>query len=66
MRVRTQESAVLVGALMALEWWIQQELNSWYLLFVMPTVLLEDQQDAFAIRCCIAAVLLAAAGQHSP
>jgi hypothetical protein len=66
MRIRTRESAVLVAALMGLDWWIQQELSSWYLLFVMPTVLLEDQQDAFAIRCCIAAVLLMAATQHSP
>ncbi|MFD4504007.1 hypothetical protein [Streptomyces sp. NPDC058457] len=56
---------MLVAALMALDWWLQQELNSWYLLFVMPTVLLEDQQDAFALRCFIAAMLLVAAGQHS-
>ncbi|MEW1772189.1 hypothetical protein [Streptomyces sp. NPDC086777] len=57
---------MLVAALMALDWWIQQELNSLYLLFVMPTVLLEDQQDAFALRCCIAAMLFMATAQHSP
>ncbi|WP_371650022.1 hypothetical protein [Streptomyces mirabilis] len=61
MRVRTRESAMVVAALMGLDWWIQQELNSWCLLFVMPT----DQQDAFAARCCIEAMVLMVATGHS-
>ncbi|MFD8133811.1 MULTISPECIES: hypothetical protein [Streptomyces] len=65
MRVRTRESAMVVAALMGLDWWIQQVLNSWCLLFVMPTVLLEDQQDAFAARCCIEAMVLMVATGHS-
>ncbi|MFF2520125.1 hypothetical protein [Streptomyces sp. NPDC058086] len=48
---------MVVAALMGLDLWIQQELNSWCLLFVMPTVLLEDQQDAFTARCCIEAMV---------
>ena len=65
MHVRTQGSAALVAALMGFDWWIQQELNSWCLLFVMPTVLLEDQRDAFAARCCIEALVLIVATRHS-
>ncbi|WP_164331919.1 MULTISPECIES: hypothetical protein [unclassified Streptomyces] len=56
---------MVVAALMGLDWWIQQGLNSWCLLFVMPTVLLEDQQDAFAARCCIEAMVLMVATGHS-
>ncbi|MFD8763697.1 hypothetical protein [Streptomyces mirabilis] len=42
---------MVVAALMGLDWWIQQELNSWCLLF--------------AARCCIEAMVLMVATGHS-
>lgn len=64
MRVRTRESATMVVALMGFDWWIQQELNSWCLLFVMPTVLLENKRDATAARWFIEALALVVATWH--
>ncbi|MFF5306714.1 hypothetical protein ACFY5F_45905 [Streptomyces sp. NPDC013161] len=65
MRVRTEGSAALVVALMGFDWWIQQELNSWCRLFVMPSVLLEDRRGAFAARCCLEALVFIVASRHS-